>query len=234
MVDFHTHILPNIDDGSTSVDMSIKILDLLEDSKVTDVVLTPHFYSDMESLKDFLLRRDNKYSEFLKIYNGNINLHIGAEVYISKYLSNYDDLGDLCIDGKKYMLLELPFDDVLSDEYYQIIETIIFNYNITPIIAHIERYPFIHYKKNTDIIDTLISIGCLIQVNSDSLLVNHKSKKFILFLIENNMAHFIGSDVHNLTSRPPNYGKAIKIIKDELGISYINNIEFYEKKVIGN
>lgn len=234
MIDFHTHILPNIDDGSTSFDMSIKMLDLLEKSNVTDVVLTPHFYSNMESLNDFLAKRNNKYEEFLKMYNGNINLHIGAEVYISEYLSNYDDLSEICIDKKtNYMLIELPFSNVLSERYYQIIEMLIFDHKIAPIIAHIERYPFIIENRHyLDIINSFISMGCLIQINSSSLLTSHKLKKFILSLIKANMVNLIGSDCHNLTSRLPNYGQAIDIINSKLGSSYLNKIESYEKQII--
>lgn len=232
MIDFHTHILPKIDDGSKNKDMSISMLEILEKSDITDVVLTPHFYSDTESLNDFISKRNEIYNEFINEYRGNIKLHLGAEVYISNYLSNYEDLTKVCIDEKDYMLLELPFNNRLSDSEYQIIEMLIYDHNIKPIIAHIERYPFININKDLKVIDELISMGCLIQVNADSFLLSNKSKKFVLSLIEDDMAHLIGSDTHNITTRPPNYNEAIKIIKSELGQEYLNKIREYEKMVI--
>lgn len=231
MIDIHTHILPNIDDGSTDLEMSLLMIDMLAKDGVTDIVLTPHFYSDVISLNDFVLKRNNAYSNFIRVYNGNVDLHLGAEVYVTKYLTKYDDVAELCIDKTKYMLIELPFDSIIKDETYNIIEQLIYNYKVTPIIAHVERYPFFNHDKTFNSVDVLISIGCLIQVNTESFLVG-KLRKKVLCLIESGRVNFLGSDAHNLKSRPPTYGKAVEVIKHKLGQSYINKLNEYQSLII--
>lgn len=242
MIDFHTHILPEIDDGATDKDMSIEMIDILDKNildknKITDIVLSPHFYSDIQSLDDFISQRDKKYSEFFKFYKGDINLHLAAEVYISEYLSKYKDLSCLCVGNKKkYMLLELPFNSNLSEYELKIIETLVFDYQIMPIIAHIERYSFMSSYSHKDLskIDLLISLGCFIQINAESFLSkNKKLKKFVLFLLETDRAHVLGSDCHDLKNRSPeNFYKAVEVIKTELGQSYLDKIKKYEDIII--
>ena len=124
MVDIHTHILPGIDDGATDKDISLSLLKILEDDGVSDVVLTPHFYSDSENIEQFIQRRNQAYSELKSVYKGNINLHLGAEVYLSRYIANYDDLTELCIDKTKYILVECPFSMEFSSDIYEIIENL--------------------------------------------------------------------------------------------------------------
>ncbi len=226
MVDIHTHILPGIDDGATDKDISLTLLKILEDDGVNDVVLTPHFYSDSENIEQFIQRRNQAYSELKSVYKGNINLHLGAEVYLSKYIANYDDLTELCIDKTKYILVECPFSMEFSSDVYEIIENFIYNHRLTPIIAHIERYHFTSLNKDLSLIESLRSIGCLIQINADSLLLK-KTKKLVLKLIENNLVDCIGTDTHNLTHRPPNYIKAIDVITKNLGAEYAQNISTF-------
>ncbi len=228
MVDIHTHILPGIDDGATDKDISLSLLKILEDDGVSDVVLTPHFYSDSENIEQFIQRRNQAYSELKSVYKGNINLHLGAEVYLSRYIANYDDLTELCIDKTKYILVECPFSMEFSSDIYEIIENFIYNHRLTPIIAHIERYPFINLDKNVSLVESLRSIGCLIQVNADSLLLK-KSKKLVLKFIENNLVDFIGTDTHNLTNRPPNYIRAMEVITKSLGAQYAKNISKFDE-----
>ncbi|MBP0979921.1 MAG: hypothetical protein J6C55_04725 [Oscillospiraceae bacterium] len=237
MIDFHTHILPGIDDGAVDESVSIEMIDILNKNKITDIILTPHFYSDVQSLDDFISQRDKKYSELLKNYKGDVKLHLGAEVFISEYLSRYQDLSCVCIGReKKYMLLELPLSSKLSSQELKIIETLIFDYQITPIIAHVERYSFMSSYSIKDLskIDALISLGCFIQVNAESFLVkNNKLKKFVLFLLETDRAHLLGSDSHDLKIRTPeNYYKAIEVINSKLGQDCLDRIKNYEDKII--
>ncbi len=230
MIDVHTHILPCVDDGATNDDMAISMLDILEKSGVTDVFLTPHFYSDVESLADFVAKRDDAYNTFKNIYHGKLNLHLGAEVYLTKYLSTYEDLSAVCFDQTGYILVEFPFDKEISEDTNKILESLIYNYKLTPIVAHIERYPFFYH--DNDVIDDLISIGCLIQVNSDSF-ISKRMKKVLLSLVKEGKVNFIGSDSHNLTDRPPTYSQAMEVIRSKLGESCLKSIHHFENVLIG-
>ena len=53
-IDFHSHILPQMDDGAKSTDESIELLKALAEAKVEKVVLTPHFYRNDENIAAFL------------------------------------------------------------------------------------------------------------------------------------------------------------------------------------
>ena len=232
MIDIHTHILPYIDDGASDELMSMTMLSILEKQEVSDVVLTPHFYSHMESLEDFIKKRKKCFDNFKNLYTGFINIYLGAEVYLTKYLNKYEDLKPLCINNSKYMLIELPLDSTIDDKVLNIFDGIIYNHKITPILAHIERYPFLYDGKLQRDLDFLRSMGCLIQVNIDQLTISRRVRKVVLSLIKNGKVNFLGSDSHNLTTRPPVYKEGVKVIESKLGIEYLAPIWKYEKKLL--
>jgi protein-tyrosine phosphatase len=64
VLDFHSHILPEVDDGSQSVDESILMINALAEQGIDRIVATPHFYANDESVSEFLVRRQKAYNEF--------------------------------------------------------------------------------------------------------------------------------------------------------------------------
>ena len=66
MTDFHSHILPGVDDGSKSIEETLKMLELLSDQGVRRVVATPHFYPNHHSVEEFLEKRNSAYEEIKK------------------------------------------------------------------------------------------------------------------------------------------------------------------------
>lgn len=233
MLDIHTHILPDFDDGSKNLSMSISMINSLLGQGVKNIVLTPHFYSDHESLNNFLDRRSSVVDQFIKDIDNqqlDVSMLIGAEVYLTKYLDNYSDISGLCISGTNYILIEFPFLPRLGDTTIDLLHSIILNHDVIPIIAHIERYPFMSSKPD-DIIDKLIYMGCKIQINTSSL-KTMSLKKNLLKWIKDDKIHFIGSDSHNLTSRPPVYAVAISIIRSKLGPVYVDRLLDYQKEII--
>ena len=112
MVDFHTHILPGIDDGSPDTDTSLKMLESLYQQGVDKVVLTPHFYITRDNMKNFLRRRTQAAQALISAAKNRENLPkavIGAEVLLFPEISGMDNLDKLCIEGTNYMLIEMPF-----------------------------------------------------------------------------------------------------------------------------
>ena len=65
MIDFHTHILPGIDDGSRNSEESIQMLNLEQEQGITKIVFTPHFYANRNSVERFLKRREASYERLL-------------------------------------------------------------------------------------------------------------------------------------------------------------------------
>ena len=216
MIDFHTHILPNMDDGSSSVDESLKMLEELEKQNVELVCLTPHFYSSDENVDNFVLRRKKAYESLN--YKGNLKLLLGAEVKYYRGISQNTELNKLTLENTNLLLLELPFDMEINENIINEILNITKN-NIKVVLAHIERY-----NLNIELIRKLKSDGIMIQVNNEYIigsLFNHEGIK----LLKQGYIDFLGSDCHNLESRKPNYIGAYKQIKKQLGEEFV--ISFY-------
>jgi protein-tyrosine phosphatase len=199
MIDFHNHILPNVDDGSKSLEMSIDMIRDAQIQGITEIVNTTHHMHPMidNSLieyKDLKL----KYSELEKILNEkdiDIKIHKGSEVYFHDKLDEIE-VNDLTTFGNgRYMLIEFPVIQ-FPENYSEILFKLQLN-GITPIIAHPERYRDI--QKNINIIDEFIDKGYVVQIDAGSILgqFGKKVKKCALEIIRKEKFHLIGSDAHN-------------------------------------
>ncbi len=222
LVETHCHILPGIDDGAQTTDESIKLIKMLKTQGCEKIVCTPHYYSDNISLNDFLLKRDNAVRQLKSALTEDMpQILPAAEVFITDYLLNNDDLSPLCIGNSPYILIEHPFSCDFSAKILNRLENMCINFNVKPILAHIERYEAL--MENKDVVDELIDMGCLIQVNIDSFEYAHrKTKKRLFKYLESGRIHLIGSDCHNLTTRVPNYEPGITAIKEKLGSEAID------------
>lgn len=116
MTDLHTHILPGIDDGAKTTEDSIRILRAEWEQGVETVVLTPHFYRDLENPAHFLKRRREAVLALGKCMmqmspeerNVLPRMILGAEVAWWPNLAEWSELPELCIGETKNLLLELP------------------------------------------------------------------------------------------------------------------------------
>ncbi|MBR5134806.1 MAG: hypothetical protein IKV35_04345, partial [Clostridia bacterium] len=163
LIDFHTHILPGIDDGASDIDMSLQMLHHLKNQGVDTVVLTPHYYANVEPIEKFLHRRDKAVSALKDALDADtIDIRVSAEVHFAEYLFNNKDLSELCIEGTNTMLLELPFNRRVDSRLLGQLERLTLEYNLTLVLAHIERYPDVLRSRKT--MDFLAGIGCVFQV----------------------------------------------------------------------
>ena len=111
MIDWHSHILPKLDDGSKNLDEALELLRILSEQGVNTVIATPHFYANDESLERFLERREESYKSLCEALPENSpKLLLGAEVCYYPGISRLDGLEKLCIEGTRLLLLEMPFE----------------------------------------------------------------------------------------------------------------------------
>ena len=142
MVDFHSHVLPRMDDGSASLKMSIEMLHMEAEQGIYRVVATPHFYAQHDSPRNFLDRRESAKSQLMEEISrqeGLPQLFVGAEVYYFSGMSESECLADLRIEDTNYILVEMPmapWTDAMYEELYKIYA----HRGLIPIIAHIDRY----------------------------------------------------------------------------------------------
>ncbi len=198
--DMHTHILHSVDDGARTVEDSLILINRLRRAGVTDICLTPHYYTHKESLSDFVKRRDKAFVELNAHVSDDVKLHLGAEVYVTKYLFSNDDLKSVCYKGTNYMLTEFPYSSTFSGESLVYINKLMNNYGIIPVLAHVERYPYL--LKHYSVLEELIDMGVVIQSNACSFADFPLKIKLIKMLI-NGYIHLIGSDTHSLNRNSP-------------------------------
>lgn len=210
--DIHTHILPNMDDGAKDKEQSKIMLAMLKEQGITDVVLTPHYYPFESPLKAFLKKRKERFDEIKNIFDElGLKAHIGAEVYFSEVLFAQESLTELCIDGKNYLLLELPFGEKNKQKIIDALYQLSANYSVKLILAHLNRYP--RFFKN-DFLEEVNQMGCLVQVDATVLNNSFKRKK-ILRYIDNGLIHLVGSDCHNTTTRKPMFDSLKKNLDEK-------------------
>lgn len=232
MVDFHTHILPGIDDGSDSADISLKMLKRLYAQGVSKVILTPHFYMQQYDVRTFLNRREKAFKILFEAAQGEENIPkiaLGTEVLMFPETCGLDDLKSLCIEGTNYMLLEMPFSEWSNSTYENVGR--IMNRGIIPIIAHFERYR--HYNKTLEYLYRLRDMGCVIQSNAEFFRGFFGRRKAIK-LVGEEMIDLLGSDCHDLEARGPEISGAFELIEKKIGEFGCENIDYMTNLVLKN
>lgn len=231
LTDFHSHILPGIDDGSSSVEESLALLRMEAEQGIKRVVATPHFYANYNKPDRFLKRRAEsaeRLGEALVNHTDLPQISIGVEVYFFPGMSNSDILREFTVDGTKYIMVEMPMSP-WTKAMYRELEDIYVKQGLVPIIAHIDRYirPFQTYS----IPENLSKLPVLVQANADFFL-RFSTKRMALRMLKEDKIHLLGSDCHNILARKPNLGEAISYILDKSSIKFIDKINFYEYKVL--
>ncbi len=227
LVDVHSHILPELDDGSKSVEESIEMLKMLKSQGVTHVIATPHFKmtNPQKSIDDFLEKRRNSYNKLVKgIEYSGLDLPkviLGAEVLLTMDFVEAKDKDKLCIEGTKTMLIELPYYEWQS-WMFRMLADICKAEEITPIIAHVDRYVDI---VSNDAYGQLFKLNYNIQINADFVDSREAVRRFKKW-IKTNKICFIGSDCHGVDFRPPtidNFKTKIKKIAGDGFLDYVNS-----------
>lgn len=224
-VDVHTHVLPCIDDGATSMDESMVMIKIQEQNNVKTIIATPHYYPYEQSIESFIERRNEAFKK-IKGFS-NVKIVLGSEVFLNSNLLEYNNIDMLCIEKTNYLLLELDCFSEFNHDIFDMIQMIKNDYQIIPIIAHVERYKPLKTKH----IKQLKDIGCLIQVNSSSFFDIHSIK--VNKLAKKGLIDLIGSDCHNTTSRVSNMERAMIHIEKKYKVIYDKIIENQEKLIRG-
>lgn len=217
MVDFHSHIIPEIDDGSRSIEETMLLLKEAEKVGFTDIISTSHY---IEEEYDFDDKSRKQFLDIIKIgannMGVNLDIHIGSEVYVSY---NIVDLIKECkastINDTKYILIELPMQDEIPN-----LKNIIYNLissGYKPIIAHPERYSYV--KRNPNWVLEYIELGVLFQANYASIIgiYGKDAQKTVKFLLKNDMIHFLGSDVHRANTIYPQIPEILQKLNKIIG-----------------
>lgn len=225
LIDIHTHVLNEVDDGSKSLDMSLMMLKKMANDGVSDVVLTPHIQSSVT----FTSRAEqiNKYEKLISAAHYlHINIHLGAEIRYRSHLK--PDLSMYGLAGSKYILMEFsPYqEEPIEEVLYNMIKK-----GYKPILAHCERYEYLDFEDY----QSLNELGVLLQSNADATmgLTSKREHKLILKLLKNELISLIASDTHRIDKRPPNLKEAYDYLLKKIDSDYLHKIFYdYAYKII--
>lgn len=196
MIDFHSHILPNIDDGSRSIEETFNLIKEAKDAGFDGIVLTPHYIekyyeTDVAEREVWL----DAITQNLSVKNFDGNLYLANEIYISENIIQLlEEAKASTINNTSYVLFELPLNAEplnLYDVIYKMQQ-----YKLVPVLAHPERYSFM--QDEPELIYDLVQKGVLMQQNYGSIIGQYGKKAQMIAkkMLENNLVHFLGSDAH--------------------------------------
>ena len=233
VVDFHSHLLPGVDDGSASLEESLAMLRMEAEQGIRQVVATPHFYAQHDTPQAFLERRAKAVAQLREAMAGIPNLPqvcVGAEVYYFPGMGSSKVLSELTIENSGYILIEMPIGSWTS-KMYEDLEQIHTHRGLIPIIAHVDRYirPF-HTR---GIPEKLMDLPVLVQANA-SFFQKFSTKAMALKMLAEDQIHLLGSDCHNLNDRTVNLRPAIDLVVHKLGSDAIRRINSYEHEVLSD
>lgn len=235
MIDIHSHLIPNVDDGSSSVKETFNMIEEAKNVGFTDIILTSHFlHNYYEPKPEELVFWKDKLQEILEKEGKDIKLHCGMEIYISNQLEeSVNNKEILTLANSRYILIELP----ISANIKYLENTIYFlkSLSLQPIIAHPERYKYI--QKDLSIIESYIDMGILIQCNYGSILglYGKEAKKTIKQLLKKDYINFLASDCHTENTIYKLIPKAKRKIKKIVGESKLYEISTLNpKKILEN
>ena len=209
--DFHNHSLFGIDDGPSSFEESIEMLNTLHAQNVDNVVLTPHFFVH-QSVASFLRHRNESFSKIKNSVPRSLKIHLGAEVSLEDKITNEVDLKLLTIANTNKILIRLPFfsfEDWIDEELHNLL----YKHKLFPIFSSIDRYAITYPQ---DKYEKLLSTpGAAFQFNSRSL-TSPDVIKTIATLTTQNKTVLFGTNAHNMATRKPDFSDIFENLSNGL------------------
>lgn len=234
MIDLHSHILPSIDDGSSSALETFMMLKEAEKAGFTDIIATPHYISEAtEQNKQEVQAKIDEVNKAAKEQGIHVKLYPGEEIYAGPNLCELiENEKILTLNLSKYILIEFAMHNKPK-----FMDNLIFelcNLGYIPVIAHPERYDYV--KDNIKLVSDWQNMGALIQCNYGSLVgkYGHTAQKVINKLLKNKQVDFMGSDCHSAGSVYDDMFQATKKLKKIVDDNYFEIITVINAKRIIN
>ena len=230
MIDFHSHILPGMDDGSPDAETSLRMLRAAVRQGVTVQLLTPHFYPwKEEETASFLRRRDRALSELRELLpeTGMPLLLCAAEVAFFPGMSRAE-LGGLCAPGG-LLLVELPFES-WDNRVREELSTLSLDCGYRVLLAHVERY--LGYAGNAEMLDALLELPLCLQFNAGIFEKPGPERRRALRLLKRGVPFVLGTDAHNLTGRPPDLVVGRHALESRLGAAPLREADALGRELL--
>ncbi|MBZ2136509.1 tyrosine protein phosphatase [Streptococcus gordonii] len=229
MIDIHSHIVFDVDDGPKTIEDSRALLEESYRQGVRTIISTSHRRKGMfETPEEKIEENFKQVQELAKEIADDLTILYGAEIYYTSDILDKLEQGKIPrLADSQYALIEFS----MITPYKEIHTALsnVLRLGVTPVVAHIERY---HCLENDEKkVRDLINMGCYTQINSSSVLKpklfgdTYKfMKKRAQFFLEKDLVHFVASDMHNLNPRPPYMQEAYQIISKKYGESHAEQL----------
>ena len=229
MIDIHSHIVFDVDDGPKTIEDSRALLEESYRQGVRTIISTSHRRKGMFETPEAKIEENFKQvQELAKEIADDLTILYGAEIYYTGDILDKLEQGKIPrLADSQYALIEFS----MITPYKEIHTALsnVLRLGVTPVVAHIERY---HCLENDEKkVRDLINMGCYTQINSSSVLKpklfgdTYKfMKKRAQFFLEKDLVHFVASDMHNLNPRPPYMQEAYQIISKKYGKSHAEQL----------
>ncbi|MBQ5840374.1 MAG: hypothetical protein IIW40_00290 [Clostridia bacterium] len=228
LTDFHSHCLPDLDDGASDVATAVAMLRASATQGVERVAATPHFYVGLHDAAAFFKERQRAYEDIKPLLDETMpQVVLGAEVLIREGISRYD-LSPFCLQDTNILLVEMPF-MAPPIWLYEELENIVNRQGLTLMYAHLDRY--LSWYSHGDFEMLMDMPGSIMQVNADSI-ADKKYFGSLLRHLPDTRRMVIGSDMHNMNHRSPRIGQAVKVLsKHRVGREWLNRIVFTTERL---
>lgn len=213
--DFHSHLIPAIDDGSKSIEDSINLIKGLMDLGYKKIITTPHVMNDYyKNTPEIIQNGFKKVQNEIQRLNLEVEFEVSAEYYLDDDFERKINDGEVLPFGDNYILFELPF-IAEPPNLSQVIFTLqSLGYKV--ILAHPERYGY--YYNNFNAYQEFVDRGVFLQINLMSLISYYspETQKIAEKLIDNNLVQFLGTDLHNT--------RQLEILKESSRTPYLHQL----------
>ena len=226
-IDMHCHILPEVDDGAQSIEETVQMLRIAYREGIRCIIATPHHHPKRgmehpERLRKKLtiVRREaKKIDEKFRVY-------LGSEIFFGQdVLEKLKEGQILTMNRRNYVLVEFSPSEPFSYIKQSLQQLMMAGYEV--ILAHAERYRCL--TEEPELAEQLGDMGILLQINAGSITGDggRRIRKFIRYLMDEDLVFCVGTDAHSARSRAPRMKKAAEYVKKKYGEEYVRKI-FYE------
>ncbi|HEN6030176.1 tyrosine protein phosphatase [Streptococcus agalactiae] len=229
MIDIHSHIVFDVDDGPKTLEESLSLIEESYRQGVRIIVSTSHRRKGMfETPEDIIFKNFSIVKHEAEKRFEHLQILYGGELYYTSDMLEKLKLKQIpTLNNTKFALIEFSMQTSWKDIHTALSNVLMLG--ITPVVAHIERYNALENQKER--VKEIINMGCYTQINSSHILkqklFNDKHKRFkkrARYFLEENLVHFVASDMHNLDVRPPFLAEAYKIICRDFGKKRANQL----------
>lgn len=226
MFDFHTHILPGIDDGSRNVEESLALVTELARQGVSGIAATPHFYASRSAPEQFFTKRQAAWDQLHPILPPDTpKIRLGAEVQYFEGIHRLEGLERFRLEGTRLLLIEMPVCR-WTTRMIAFIQEVNSRETITVLLAHIERY--LRYQ-NGKALEQLQKDGVLMQASTGFFIEN---RRMAMKMLRKGKIQLLGTDTHNMDQRKPNFTQAMEIINRKKGAQLLQELAEREGVVL--